>query len=49
MNRFTPFLAILLVPMVLQAAEATWPMDPMEPSLDDTPSLQRGLRLYANY
>lgn len=49
MNRLTAFIAAMLLPMVVHASEATWPMDPMEPNLDDKPSLQRGLRLYANY
>lgn len=49
MKRLTLMLATLLLPAAAFAMEATWPMDPMEPNLDDKPSLQRGLRLYANY
>ena len=49
MKRLTLILATLLLPAAAFAMEATWPMDPMEPNLDDKPSLQRGLRLYANY
>jgi len=29
--------------------EAHWPMDPMKPNLGDKPSLQHGLKLFANY
>ena len=49
MKRLALILATLLVPAAAVAMEATWPMDPMEPNLDDKPSLQRGLQLYANY
>jgi len=31
------------------AAEVSWPMEPMEPDLEDKPSLQRGAMLFANY
>lgn len=31
------------------AAESSVPLDPFEPDLEDTPSLQRGMRLYMNY
>ena len=31
------------------AAESTVPLDPFEPDLQDKPSLQRGMRLFANY
>jgi cytochrome c1 len=48
MNRLTAFFAILMVPMVLQASEATWRWIHGAES-HDKPSLQRGLRLYANY
>lgn len=49
MKRLALILATLLVPVAAVAMEATWPMDPVEPNLDDKPSLQRGLQLYANY
>jgi cytochrome c1 len=49
MKRLALILATLLVPAAAVAMEATWPMDPVEPNLDDKPSLQRGLQLYANY
>ena len=48
-------LAALLVaaagalPNAAAAAETGWPMQAMEPDLENLPSLQRGLRLYANY
>ena len=32
-----------------EAAATGWPMEAMEPDLRDRPSLQRGLKLYANY
>ena len=31
------------------AAESNWVMEPMQPNLEDMPSLQRGAALYANY
>ncbi len=31
------------------AAEIDWPMEPMEPDLENLPSLQNGLRLFTNY
>ena len=31
------------------SAASDWPMAPMSPDLNDQPSLQRGLQLYANY
>ena len=31
------------------AAESNWVMDPMQPNLEDKPSLQRGAALYTNY
>jgi cytochrome c1 len=40
---------VLLVPVMAMAAESSYPMEPMEPNLQDLPSLQNGLRLYANY
>jgi cytochrome c1 len=49
MRRLALIFAALLVPAAAAAMEATWPMDPMKPNLDDKPSLQRGLQLYANY
>lgn len=41
--------AIVLLPAALQAAESSYPMEPMRPNLQDAPSLQRGFRLYVNY
>ena len=40
--------ALAASPTVLGAATG-WPMQPMTPDLEDQPSLQRGLGLYANY
>ena len=40
--------ALAASPTVL-GAETGWPMQPMTPDLEDRPSLQRGLSLYANY
>ncbi|MFW6094506.1 MAG: cytochrome c1 [Pseudomonadota bacterium] len=40
---------VLLLPGALWAAASEYPMEPMEPNLRDKPSLQNGLRLYANY
>ncbi len=41
---------MMLVPVWAHAAtETNWHMQPMEPNLADKPSLQRGLKLYANY
>ena len=41
---------MMLLPCLAYAATATdWKMQPMEPNLDDKPSLQRGLQLYVNY
>ena len=51
MNKMrTILLASLLVcPSALWAAStSTWPMAPMEPNLQDLPSLQNGFRLYVN-
>ena len=43
-------LAVMLVPGAAMAASTSnWPMEPMEPNLQDLPSLQNGLRLYVNY
>jgi cytochrome c1 len=41
--------ALLLAPGLLVAAESHYPREPMEPNLQDLPSLQNGLRLYVNY
>lgn len=44
------FVAILLlVPGMLVAAESHYPMEPMDPDLQNLPSLQNGFRLYVNY
>ena len=43
-------LAAMLVPGAAMAASTSnWPMEPMEPNLQDLPSLQNGWRLYVNY
>jgi ubiquinol-cytochrome c reductase cytochrome c1 subunit len=43
-------LLLLLGPwMTLMAMESDWHMEPMEPDLQDLPSLQNGWRLYVNY
>lgn len=39
----------LLLPSLAFAAEATYPLEQMEPSLTDLPSLQRGAKTYMNY
>ncbi len=31
------------------AAESSWPMEPVEPDLENVPSLQSGFKLYVNY
>jgi cytochrome c1 len=41
--------AMLLLPAMAMAAESSFPMEPMDPNLQDLPSLQNGLRLYVNY
>ena len=54
-HRIVPILAALLVTAAgmasypAAAADTGWPMEAMDPDLRDLPSLQRGLRLYANY
>ncbi len=40
---------LLLIPSVAFAAEATYPLDDMDPDLNDKASLQRGLKTYMNY
>ena len=41
---------LLLVPgLATAAAEVDWPMEKMNPDLQNLPSLQNGFRLYANY
>lgn len=42
-------LLILLPGMFASASENSWPMEPMEPDLENLPSLQNGWRLYMNY
>lgn len=42
------FLAVL-APGTAFAAESSYPMAPMDPDLQDLPSLQNGFRLYVNY
>ena len=43
-------LVALLIPGAAAFAATTdWPMEPMEPNLQDLPSLQNGWRLYVNY
>lgn len=40
---------VLLLPGLALAAESNYPMEPMDPDLQDLPSLQNGFRLYTNY
>jgi cytochrome c1 len=40
---------LIAVPAQVWAAASNYPMEPMKPNLQDLPSLQNGLRLYANY
>ena len=42
-------LAALLMSTSAWAASATIALEPMDPNLEDKPSLQRGMRLYVNY
>ena len=42
-------LAALLMSTSSLAASATIALEPMDPNLEDKPSLQRGMRLYVNY
>ncbi len=54
-HRIVSILAALLVTAAgtvsnpAAAADSGWPMEAMHPDLRNLPSLQRGLRLYANY
>ena len=41
--------ATLLTSQPLLAAESTFELEPMQPNLEDKPSLQRGMALYMNY
>ena len=51
MRRCAAAIAICLssLPLSALAAESAWPLQAMTPDLRDKPSLQRGMRLYANY
>lgn len=42
-------LAVMLLPAMARAAESSYPMEPMDPNLQNLPSLQNGFRLYVNY
>jgi cytochrome c1 len=42
-------LVVLLPGLAWAAEEVNWPMEPMEPDLHNTPSLQNGYRLFVNY
>lgn len=42
-------LLIVLPTLSVVAAENSWPMEPMDPDLENLPSLQNGWRLYVNY
>ena len=43
-------IAFVAVPgFAMAASTSNWPMEPMEPNLQDLPSLQNGWRLYVNY
>ncbi|MCZ6890801.1 MAG: cytochrome c1 [Gammaproteobacteria bacterium] len=49
--KWTRFVGGVLVLWGLGAlpAQSNWPMEPMQPDLEDLPSLQRGAALYMNY
>jgi cytochrome c1 len=49
MNTRTFLALLLLLPGLAWSAESTWPLEHREPDLKNVPSLQNGLRLYANY
>ena len=49
MRRIAVPLAALLLTWPVHAAAPTIELEPMQPNLDDKPSLQRGMRLYMNY
>jgi cytochrome c1 len=49
MKRLALILSLVVFAPLATAAEVAWKMDPMEPDLDDKPSLQRGLQLFMNY
>lgn len=42
-------LLVALTPSAYAAAASNWPMDPMDPDLENLPSLQNGWKLYMNY
>lgn len=52
-NRFAAgvclLVLVLTLPTALEAAESGYPLEPMQPNLQDLPSLQNGFRLYVNY
>ena len=41
--------ALVLWALGALPAQSNWPMEPMQPDLEDLPSLQRGAALYMNY
>ncbi|MBD3649154.1 MAG: cytochrome c1 [Pseudomonadales bacterium] len=49
MARLILALAISLMSGLAWAAESTYPLESMEPNLEDKASLQRGMKLYMNY
>lgn len=49
MARLILALAISVMSAVALAAASTYPLEPMEPDLEDKASLQRGMKLYMNY
>jgi ubiquinol-cytochrome c reductase cytochrome c1 subunit len=49
MNTRTLLALLLLLPGLAWSAESNWPLEHREPDLKNTPSLQNGFRLYANY
>ena len=48
-TKATLLAAILLAGKMLWSAESTIELEPMQPNLEDKPSLQRGMALYMNY
>lgn len=48
-SKFMAMLAFVLMPATALGAESNYPMEPMDPDLENLPSLQNGFRLYVNY
>ncbi len=47
--RALTMLCVVWLAMPAVAAESNWPMQAIDPDLENLPSLQNGLRLYTNY